>query len=77
MHQLDSSYGIYVTTTAICNIENLKNQDENFQHAKDRVQCNVDDALKKGVKIHSDVKAWSREVYEITKLATRIFREGA
>ncbi|KAG7968610.1 hypothetical protein I3843_08G163600 [Carya illinoinensis] len=57
------------------NIENLKKQEEKLQHAQERVNQSVNDALRKGEKIYSDVNKWLKEVCEITTLATRILRK--
>ncbi|KAG2702076.1 hypothetical protein I3760_06G074400 [Carya illinoinensis] len=50
------------------NMENLKNQKEKLQNAKDRWEQSVNDALRKGEEIHSVVNKWLTE-------ATRILRE--
>ncbi|KAG6650874.1 hypothetical protein CIPAW_06G073300 [Carya illinoinensis] len=50
------------------NMESLKNQEKKLQNAKDRWEQSVDDALRKGEEIHSDVNKWLTE-------ASRILRE--
>ncbi|KAG2702082.1 hypothetical protein I3760_06G074700 [Carya illinoinensis] len=51
------------------NMENLKNQEKKLKNAKDRWKQSVDDALRKGEKIRSDVDMWLID-------ASRILREG-
>ncbi|XP_035542646.1 disease resistance protein At4g27190-like isoform X2 [Juglans regia] len=58
------------------NMENLKNQKEKLQDAKERWQQSVDDALIKGEKIYSDVSKWLGKFDAITNSATSILREG-
>ncbi|XP_042992446.1 uncharacterized protein LOC122318833 isoform X8 [Carya illinoinensis] len=58
------------------NIENLKNQEEELQHARERVQLSVVAASRNGEEIYSDVSKWLTDVDRITVLATKILRES-
>ncbi|KAG2694937.1 hypothetical protein I3760_08G167400 [Carya illinoinensis] len=58
------------------NIENLKNQEEKLQHARERVRHSVDAALSNGEEIYSDVNKWLIDVDRITELATKRLRES-
>ncbi|KAG6701526.1 hypothetical protein I3842_08G169500 [Carya illinoinensis] len=58
------------------NMENLKNQKEKLQHARERVQQSVDAAFKNGERIYSDVSKWLKDVDRITELATKRLRES-
>ncbi|KAG6646169.1 uncharacterized protein LOC122318507 [Carya illinoinensis] len=57
------------------NMENLKNQKEKLQHARERVQDSVDAALINGEKIYPDVSKWLKDVDGLTELATRKLSE--
>ncbi|XP_042992984.1 uncharacterized protein LOC122319131 isoform X1 [Carya illinoinensis] len=57
------------------NMENLKNQKEKLQYARERVQDSVDAALRNGEKIYPDVSKWLTDVDGITELATTKLRE--
>ncbi|KAG2694933.1 hypothetical protein I3760_08G167000 [Carya illinoinensis] len=57
------------------NIENLKNQEDKLQHARERVQHSVDAALSNGEEIYSDVNKWLKDVDRITELVTKRLRE--
>ncbi|KAG6646172.1 hypothetical protein CIPAW_08G175400 [Carya illinoinensis] len=51
-------------------MENLKNQKEKLQHARERVQQSVDAAFRNGEEIYPDVSKWLIDVDRITELAT-------
>ncbi|KAG2694938.1 hypothetical protein I3760_08G167500 [Carya illinoinensis] len=57
-------------------IENLKNQEEKLQHARERVRHSVDAALRNGEEIYSDVSKWLTDVDRITESATKTLRES-
>ncbi|PQM42220.1 uncharacterized protein Pyn_07480 [Prunus yedoensis var. nudiflora] len=54
------------------NLESLRSQLKNLDDAKDRMKHRVDEAERKGKKVHNDVQNWRKEADGITQEAEKI-----